>query len=255
MITFRPPVTGRLYPLQYPIRTRQLGDRPTYEVTRRYGDMSVPQYGPHTGTDIGNGFGGDPVVAMAGGVVSFADAHVDGALMVWVEHGSVGGHRYQTRSIHLAEILVHVGQPVGPGDLLGSIGATGLTLLPNGQKANHLHQELWIDGIRHDPEPLIYGKTIGELPKEDHVIDPARDLPVAIADVAAGGDLYADPNRQHRIIRDWAGGRNIGLYAVPASQRWGTRTALAPIRIQLVQGGQPSVAWVGVDKLRRARLP
>jgi hypothetical protein len=255
MTTFTSPVTGRLFPLQWPVRERPLNDRPTYEVTRRFGDMSIPQYGAHTGVDVGNGFGGDPVIAMAEGEVFLAAPHIDGAKMVWINHG----HDFQTRSIHLDRILVHPGDHVDPGDVIGTIGATGLTLLPNGQRANHLHQELWIAGSLADPEPYMNGKTIDKIPKrtEEVDVDAQHDVPVAICRIAPGGTLYADRDRHEILARLWPGGDGIGLYhrPFPAVLPDG-RAALARIRIDLLAGAPTRLrdAWIGDDKVRNVRV-
>ena len=256
MTTFTSPVTGRLFPLQWPVRQRPLNHRPTYEVTRRYADMSIPQYGAHTGVDVGNGFGGDPVIAMADGEVFLAAAHTDGAKMVWIDHG----HEFQTRSIHLDRFFVHPGDPVTAGDVIGTIGATGLTLLPNGQRANHLHLELWIGGALVDPEPFMNGKTIDKITKrvEEVDVDAEHDTPVAICRIASGGTLYADRDRHEILARLWPGGDGIGLYHRPRpAQLPDGRAALARIRVDVLQGAPVRFrdAWIGDDKIRNVRVP
>src|SRR5829696_7667014 len=80
---------------------------------------------------------GDAVVASAGGIVDVADAHRPGyGALVVIDHG--GG--WETYSAHLATIAVHVGDVVGRGAVIGTVGNTGNAMGP------HLHYEQRLDG-------------------------------------------------------------------------------------------------------------
>ena len=95
------------------------------------------------------------VVAPAGGVVRVISS--DGS---W-NHG--GGNRVEiiaTQGVvvalnHLAHITVRDGQEVNAGDYIGAMGSSG-----NTGGTVHLHEELWIDGVRVDPD--IY--RVNDLP-------------------------------------------------------------------------------------------
>lgn len=98
----------------------------------------------HLGSDWnGNGGGdsdlGDPVHAIAAGVVSVASDHGGGwGNVVRVVHacGEVPGREVESLYAHLDTIEVHEGQRVRRGQRLGTIGTAG------GQYRAHLHLEL-----------------------------------------------------------------------------------------------------------------
>ena len=90
-----------------------------------------------------------PVAAAADGRVSFVGHFSDGAMVVLVSHA--GG--YVTMYAHLDDGLrgptVRVGDAVRAGDVLGSIGLTGVTTGP------HLHFEVLHDTTPVDPRALL----------------------------------------------------------------------------------------------------
>ena len=98
----------------------------------------------HLGNDWnGNGGGdtdlGDPVHAIAAGVVSVASDHGGGwGNVVRVVHacGEVPGQEVESLYAHLDTVEVHAGQRVGRGQRIGTIGTAG------GQYRAHLHLEL-----------------------------------------------------------------------------------------------------------------
>jgi murein DD-endopeptidase MepM/ murein hydrolase activator NlpD len=98
----------------------------------------------HLGNDWnGNGGGdsdlGDPVHAIAAGVVSVASDHGGGwGNVVRVVHacGEAPGQEIESLYAHLDTIAVRAGQHVGRGQPLGTIGTAG------GQYRAHLHLEL-----------------------------------------------------------------------------------------------------------------
>jgi murein DD-endopeptidase MepM/ murein hydrolase activator NlpD len=98
----------------------------------------------HLGNDWnGNGGGdtdlGDPVHALATGVVTVASDHGGGwGNVVRVVHpcGEVPGQEVESLYAHLDTVEVQAGQRVGRGQRLGTIGTAG------GQYRAHLHLEL-----------------------------------------------------------------------------------------------------------------
>jgi peptidoglycan hydrolase-like protein with peptidoglycan-binding domain len=99
----------------------------------------------HTGLDF-PAAAGAPVVAAAGGRVSYAGWHDGGyGQLVTIAHG--GGVR--TMYAHLESIGVGVGQVVAEGEQIGLVGATGIATGP------HLHFEVRVQGAAADPAPAI----------------------------------------------------------------------------------------------------
>jgi len=87
---------------------------------------------------------GTPVVAAIHGRVTAAGAEDDYGKRVIVDHGG----SYQTVYALLDAISVVVGTCVAPGDLIGTVGVTGLTT------GSHLHFEVRRDGQPIDPMSL-----------------------------------------------------------------------------------------------------
>lgn len=94
----------------------------------------------HEGVDFSAGYG-SPVVAAAGGTVSFVGWQGGYGRMVDIRHQ--GG--LLTRYAHLSTVNVQSGQQVERGQLIGRVGATGYTTGP------HLHFEVRIDGRPVNP--------------------------------------------------------------------------------------------------------
>ena len=64
---------------------------------------------------------------------------------VKINHSSV----HDTLYAHMSRLVVHVGQYVRQGELIGYVGNTG------NSSGSHLHFELYLNGTRVDPEPYI----------------------------------------------------------------------------------------------------
>lgn len=94
----------------------------------------------HIGLDIAAAMW-DPIVAIDGGVVVFADWGGGYGNLVIVEHE--GG--WSSYYAHFSEIVVEAGQAVRQGELLGGAGTTGYSTGP------HLHFELRYRGRPVDP--------------------------------------------------------------------------------------------------------
>jgi hypothetical protein len=94
----------------------------------------------HQGVDLAAP-AGTPIVAAAEGIVRFAGAHGGYGNFVQVQHNGGMGSGYG----HMATIAVTPGQMVRQGDLLGTVGSTGLSTGP------HCHFEIYRGGIAIDP--------------------------------------------------------------------------------------------------------
>jgi len=97
-----------------------------------------PRNPGHIGLDIAARMW-DPIVAVADGVVVFAEWGGGYGNLVIVEHGD----DWRSYYAHLTEIVVEVGQEVRQGELLGGAGTTGYSTGP------HLHFE-----IRYHSRPV-----------------------------------------------------------------------------------------------------
>lgn len=94
----------------------------------------------HAGIDITAGRGA-PVRAAAGGRVVEAGWGGGYGNTVVIDHGN----GLATRYAHLSSISVRVGEAVGSGEVIGSVGSTGRATGP------HLHFEVMVNGSRVNP--------------------------------------------------------------------------------------------------------
>ena len=108
-----------------------------YGIGRSYNGGPVTSF--HHGTDFALDEG-TPIAAANTGRVAFADELPIRGLSVVLDHG--GG--VFTAYHHLSEIAVVEGQLVSIGDLVGFVGASGLSTGP------HLHWELIVGGVEVD---------------------------------------------------------------------------------------------------------
>jgi len=111
----------------------------------------------HKGVDIGAPTGA-PVHATADGIVVSAEPVTGGyGRLVIVDHG--GG--VQTYYAHLSKILVHPGQVLRRGELVGLVGSSGRTTAP------HLHYEVRVGGAPMNPyRYLAHASVYHETPKD-----------------------------------------------------------------------------------------
>lgn len=98
----------------------------------------------HHGLDF-DGDRGEPVHSTGPGTVIRADWYSGFGRTVEVDHG----FGIITRYAHLQEILVEEGEPIGYSDQLGLMGSSGRTT------GSHLHYEVLVNGIPHDPMNFI----------------------------------------------------------------------------------------------------
>jgi murein DD-endopeptidase MepM/ murein hydrolase activator NlpD len=95
----------------------------------------------HQAIDIGAPTGTAVVTADSGYVVTAGWSEYGYGKYVVIDHGN----GFQTLYAHLHTILVEVGQSVGKGDEIGSVGITGRATGP------HLHFEIRYNGVQRNP--------------------------------------------------------------------------------------------------------
>jgi len=132
-----------LLPVQGPITG-------VYGAGRSYNGGPVTDY--HHGTDIGAEEGTPVVAANTGRVAFVGDLSVRGRSVI-LDHGAGVFSAYH----HLAEVAVVQGQLVTKGDLVGTVGHTGLAEGP------HLHWEIVVRGVEVDALPWTQAEY-GPLP-------------------------------------------------------------------------------------------
>jgi murein DD-endopeptidase MepM/ murein hydrolase activator NlpD len=94
----------------------------------------------HTGVDLAVD-AGTPIHAVNDGVVAIAEKLPISGNIVAIDHGAGVFSLY----FHQSKILVHVGEKVTRGEVIGLVGTTGLSTGP------HLHWEMRVDGVPTNP--------------------------------------------------------------------------------------------------------
>lgn len=98
----------------------------------------------HDGTDFGASCGTPIRAAYAGRVAErYYNAGYGNRLMI--DHGYIGGRYVTTGYNHASRYIVHVGQRVRKGQLIGYVGTTGFST------GCHLHLMVWINGRLRNP--------------------------------------------------------------------------------------------------------
>ena len=98
----------------------------------------------HEGMDFAGAKGSD-VVAVANGVVVFAGQRAGYGKLIEISHGK----ELRTRYGHHQELLVHAGQSVKRGDVIGRMGSSGRSTGP------HVHFEVLKSGKPVNPAPYV----------------------------------------------------------------------------------------------------
>jgi murein DD-endopeptidase MepM/ murein hydrolase activator NlpD len=98
----------------------------------------------HAGTDFAAG-GGTPIHAAASGRVIRAGWDGGYGNYTCVDHGRFRGQGFSTCYGHQSAILVHVGEHVARGQVIGRVGTTGAST------GYHLHFETRFDGVPKNP--------------------------------------------------------------------------------------------------------
>ena len=116
-------------------------------ITSGFGGRADPfgggsQY--HKGIDF-DANTGDPVLAVADGVVSYAGRRAGYGNVVEVDHGN----GYVTRYAHNSRLMVRVGQLVRVGEQLARAGSTGRST------GAHVHFEVWENGHVVNPRKFL----------------------------------------------------------------------------------------------------
>jgi len=98
----------------------------------------------HDGTDFGASCGTPIRAAYAGRVAErYYNAGYGNRLMI--DHGYIGGRYVTTGYNHASRYIVHVGQRVRKGQIIGYVGTTGFST------GCHLHLMVWINGRLRNP--------------------------------------------------------------------------------------------------------
>ena len=116
-------------------------------VSSRFGFRADPDTGEsrmHRGVDF-PGFVGEPILAIASGVVTYASANGGYGNLVELEHAN----GYRTRYAHNDKILVALGAMVTKGQQIATLGTSGRSTGP------HLHFEVRQHGKALDPQYFI----------------------------------------------------------------------------------------------------
>ena len=117
------------------------------EISSYFGERSDPftgEEGFHKGLDF-PGTEGEPVMAVAAGIVTWAGERSGFGTLVEINHGN----GYVTRYGHNEKTLVSVGETVKRGDPIGLMGSTGRSTGP------HVHFEVLRNGRQVDPLSFI----------------------------------------------------------------------------------------------------
>ncbi|MFT3969394.1 MAG: peptidoglycan DD-metalloendopeptidase family protein [Micropruina sp.] len=111
-------------------------------------------YRMHNGQDIGGKCGQPIWAAQDGKVTKVAPDGYNGGSghNVRIDGGKVNGAELETAYLHMDKIVVKVGQNVHKGELLGTVGNTGIST------ACHLHFSVYKDGKGVDPDPYLKKK-------------------------------------------------------------------------------------------------
>lgn len=146
---FRKPVGGpRIVPFGVARTPKDVlaNGHPGFRVTQQFGHWDAIFRMPHLAMDIGNFYCGDRITAMEAGFVTLL-RDPNGALGVRVSHPN----GYKTEVWHLSRQRVANGSQVVRGQLIGTVGSTGLDI-----GGCHAHV-VCIDpsGRAVDPYPLI----------------------------------------------------------------------------------------------------
>ncbi len=129
--------------------TSQLSGRPVHSgyLSSAFGVRTDPFTGEpaiHQGVDFA-GDEGSPIVATAGGIVTWSGERFGYGRMVEIEHA--GG--YRTRYAHAKAVNVQIGQLVDKGQQVAVLGNTGRSTGP------HVHYEVLKNGKQINPQAFI----------------------------------------------------------------------------------------------------
>lgn len=121
-------------------------------VSKRFGPARDPFTGKrkmHFGVDFA-GENGTPVFAAASGTVSLVENDPIWGRRIAIKHGK----GFKTVYAHLGSTNVRRGRSVKKGDVIGTIGLSGLTTGP------HVHYEVWHKDKAVNPEDYFFPGTV-----------------------------------------------------------------------------------------------
>ena len=98
----------------------------------------------HDGTDLGASCG-TPIESPYAGRITAEYFNVGYGNRLIIDNGRIDGHYITTSMNHAERYIVHPGQHVRQGQVLGYVGATGWTT------GCHLHLMVWKDGVKINP--------------------------------------------------------------------------------------------------------
>jgi murein DD-endopeptidase MepM/ murein hydrolase activator NlpD len=110
----------------------------TFSRSRRHPVLHIRR--PHLGVDLAAPRG-THINAQAPGRVTFVGRKFGFGIVVEIDHGS----GVKTRYAHLTAAMVRVGDEIGKGAFIATVGSTGITTGP------HLHYEVLVNGRQVDP--------------------------------------------------------------------------------------------------------
>ncbi len=102
----------------------------------------------HGGVDIG-GTCGQPIWAVRDGVVTDRSSGSQSGNQLRIDHGDMDGTNVQSAYLHIDEFRVSVGDQVKRGQVIATVGSTGLST------ACHLHFAAYENGTNVDPEKFL----------------------------------------------------------------------------------------------------
>ncbi len=122
------------------------------QISSSFGERVHPIYGTqgfHSGQDIAAPEGTPIYAAMDGEVIAAGVGEMSGNYVKLAHENGV-----ETLYCHMSARNVEEGVAVRRGDVIGFVGHTGLATGP------HLHFEVHIDGVKHDPAILLEGAAV-----------------------------------------------------------------------------------------------
>jgi len=136
---------------------------------------------PHYGVDYGAPTG-TPVRAVGSGVITMAGTNGGHGRFVKIDHPGP----YDSSYSHLSRIKVRKGQKIQQGDVIGTVGSSGLATGP------HLHFQFWVKGKYVNPQTLDLPRTETVPSTERATFDQNRDNWAAILGQTKEENAVAD---------------------------------------------------------------
>ena len=126
---------------------------PRSYITSGFGGRADPIVGGHQfhkGIDFKASVG-DPVLAVADGVVSYSGVRSGYGNVIEIDHGN----GYVTRYAHNSRLVGHVGDLVRAGQEIAKAGSTGRST------GAHVHFEVWTNGRVVNPRQFLGANGLG----------------------------------------------------------------------------------------------